>query len=65
VSPMQMFVPAFTPLRFEVTKATTTVENDGKHAMVDVYGPDPATQHAKLPLEREGESWRLMIAISP
>ena len=61
----QMLVPGFTPLRFEISKTTTTIEPDSMHATVDVYGPDPATQHARVPLEREGASWRIAIVFSP
>jgi hypothetical protein len=61
----QMLVPGFTPLRFEISKTTTDFEPDGAHATVDVVGPDPATQHARVPLEREGESWRIAIAFPP
>jgi len=58
-----MLVPGFTPLRFEIGKMTTTIAPDGAHATVDVYGPDPAMQHATVPLEREGESWRVSIQL--
>ncbi len=63
IAPEQMIVPGFGPIRFEVTKTTTTLAPDGTHALVDVYGPDPASQHAKVPLEREGEAWRVVLPI--
>lgn len=63
VAPEQMLVPGFTPLRFEISKTTTTIAPDGVHATVDVVGPDPATQHAKVPLEREGSGWRVIVPI--
>ncbi|MBI2388918.1 MAG: hypothetical protein HYV09_04800 [Deltaproteobacteria bacterium] len=63
VAPEQMLVPGFTPLRFEISKTTTTIAPDGARATVDVFGPDPAAQHAKVPLEREGGSWRVVVPI--
>lgn len=65
MAPEQMLVPGFTPLRFEITKTTTTIEPDGAHATVDVFGPDPSAQHARVPLEREGDAWRILIALPP
>lgn len=63
VSPEQVLVPGFTPLRFEISKTTTTLAPDGNHATVEVLGPDPATQHAKVPMEREGPAWRIVLNI--
>jgi len=65
MSPEQMLVPGLTPIRFEVSKTTTSIEPDGLRAFVDVYGPDPSAQHARVPLEREGEAWRVAIAFPP
>ncbi len=62
MSPEQMLVPGFTPIRFEISKTTTTLDADGAHATVEVFGPDPTTQHAKIPVEREGDAWRVAIA---
>lgn len=63
VTPEQIFIPAFTPLRFEVAKAKSVLAPDGKHATVEITGPDPATQHASVPMEREGAAWRVLIDI--
>lgn len=63
VTPEQMIVPGFGPLRFEVSKTTTSIAPDQAHATVDVFGPDPQTQHAKVPLEREGAVWRVALPI--
>lgn len=63
VTAEQMLVPGFGPLRFEVSKTTTSIDKDDLHATVDVFGPDPHTQHAKIPLEREGAAWRVVLAI--
>lgn len=63
VTAEQMFVPGFGPLRFEVGKTTTSIDKDERHATVDVFGPDPHTQHAKIALEREGAVWRVVLAI--
>jgi len=65
MAPEQMLVPGFTPLRFEVSKTTTTMEQDGFRALVDVYGPDPQTQHARVPVVREGDVWRVVVAFPP
>lgn len=62
MTPEQMLVPGFTPLRFEISKTTTKLDPDGAHATVEVFGPDPQAQHAKIPVEREGASWRVAIA---
>lgn len=61
----QLLVPAFTPLRFEISRTTTTLAPDGAHATVDVVGPDPATQHARVPMERQGGAWRVALVIPP
>ncbi len=61
VGPEQMLVPSWTPIRFDVVRTTTTI--DGDRATVEVFGPDPATQHASVPLVREGEAWRVVVAV--
>jgi hypothetical protein len=63
VTPEQIFIPAFTPIRFEVSKTKSILSPDGTHAKVEVTGPDPTTQHASIPMEREGASWRVLIDI--
>lgn len=59
----QIFVPSFSPLKFEISKMTTTYDEGGGRAVVDVLGPDPATQHAQIALEREGVAWRVVLAL--
>ncbi len=63
VTPEQMLVPAWSPLRFDVAKMDTVFAGDKAHAFVDVRGPDPATQQARVPMELEGPGWRVAIAI--
>jgi hypothetical protein len=59
----QIFVPSFSPLKFEISRTTTTLDEGGGRAMVEVTGPDPNTQRARVPMELEGTSWRVVIAI--
>lgn len=63
MTPAQMLAPGFGPLRFHVAKTTTTFTVDRAHALVDVYGPDPTAQHATIPLEREGNAWRVVLVV--
>lgn len=63
VSPEQMLVASWTPIRFEIVRTTTRV--DGDRATVELFGPDPGTQHASIPLEREGEAWRIVVVVPP
>jgi hypothetical protein len=63
VSPEQLLSPAWTPIRFEVAKTTTTFDATG--ATVDVFGVEEATQHVRIPMEREGEAWRVRVVIPP
>lgn len=67
VSPEQLLVPAWTPIRFEIAKTTTTFDagKDGPSATVDVFGAEESTQHVRIPMEREGEAWRVRVAIPP
>lgn len=62
MTPEQMLAPGFGPIRFEVSKTTTTFA-DRDHATVEVFGPDPQTQHAKIPLVREGAVFRIALSI--
>ena len=62
LTPEQILIAGFTPLRFEIVKTTTTIDEQGMHAYVDITGPDPTTQHARVPLEREGTAWRVAVA---
>lgn len=62
-TPEQMLVPAWTPIRFEISKTTTTLDATGTKATLDVYGVDPTTQHVKVPMVREGESWRVSVVL--
>lgn len=63
VTPEQLFVPGFTPLRFEVSRTKSTIAPDGTHATIEVTGPDPASQHSLVPMEREGSAWRVLLDI--
>ena len=63
IGPEHIFVPGFTPLRFEISRTTTKLSPDGTHATIEVTGPDPATQHASVPMEREGLAWRVLVDI--
>jgi hypothetical protein len=67
VSPEQLLVPSWTPIRFEVAKTTTTFDagKDGPTATVDVFGLEESTQHVRIPMEREGEAWRVRVVIPP
>jgi hypothetical protein len=64
-TPESMFTPTWTPLRFPVDRTHAVVDSDGVHAIVDVYGLEPATQHVRVPMVREGEGWRLDVEVPP
>lgn len=63
LTPEQILIAGFTPLRFEIVKTTTTIDEQGMHAYVDITGPDPTTQHARVPMEREGTAWRVAVTL--
>jgi hypothetical protein len=59
-----MLAPVWSPPRFTV-ETTKTTSQDGMHASVDIYGVDPATQHASIPVVKEGDRWRIVVVIPP
>jgi hypothetical protein len=67
VAPEQLLVPSWTPIRFEIAKTSTTFDQgkEGSTATVDVFGVEEATQHVRIPMEREGEAWRVRVVIPP
>jgi len=62
--PESMLAPLWSPPRFEI-ESTKTTTLDVMHARVEVLGVDPQTQHATIPVVKEGERWRVVIAIPP
>jgi hypothetical protein len=65
VEPAAMLSPMWSPVRFEVDRLTAKIDGDGEHGIVDVYGVDPSTQHARVPVVREGERWRVVVLVPP
>jgi len=62
--PESMLAPVWSPPRFSIETTKTNLQ-DAMHATVDVFGIDPSTQHARIPVVREGERWRIVIVIPP
>jgi hypothetical protein len=63
-TPESMLAPVWSPPRFAV-ETTKTSKQDEMHAVVEIYGVDPATQHASIPVVKEGDRWRIVVAIPP
>jgi hypothetical protein len=63
-TPESMLAPVWSPPRFAV-ETTKTSKQDEMHAVVEIFGVDPATQHASVPVVKEGEGWRIVLAIPP
>ena len=63
LAPESMLAPSWSPPRFEVETLRAVPAADGIHASVDVLGVDPAAQHAKVPVVREGDRWRIVLQI--
>ena len=64
-APESMLAPVWSPPRFSVDHTSTALDGDGAHAMVDLYGVDPATQHVRVPVVREGDRWRIVVTVPP
>jgi hypothetical protein len=63
-TPESMLAPVWSPPRFAV-ETTKTKTQDEMHAVVDVFGVDPATQHASVPVVKEGTAWRIVVVVPP
>jgi hypothetical protein len=64
-TPESMFTPTWTPLRFPVDRTHAVLDVEGQHAILEVYGVEPQTQHVRVPMVREGDAWRIEIEIPP
>jgi len=64
-TPETMLAPMWSPARFEIERCQSKSGGDDAHALVDVYGVDPTSQHVRVPVMREGDGWRVVLSIPP
>jgi hypothetical protein len=64
-TPETMLAPLWSPARFEIERVKSRPGADASHVLVDVYGVDPGAQHVTVPVVREGDRWRIVLAIPP
>lgn len=63
VEPWEMLAPGRFSLRFSIDPANLRVELQGDRATVQANGP--GGDHADVPMVREGNAWRVDLALPP